>query len=173
MRLVQAVLNDIEEHQPLMNQGDFSVALIGLAEACNTFGEQVDHYTPLTEHSTGAQLKLALEALRLKDQVALLQTYRAWLRAINKFSSSPIPLESSHDPLTSTKERIALLEAEERIRFRSRARWILLLTFAPIPPLIVGAMVAVSWYKGIGMDSAVVKGIVATASEMLKLIFTI
>lgn len=176
MRLVQTVLKDVDEHLPLHAQGDASIPLLGLAEACNSVGAKREGYVELTEKSTGAELKSALSGMRLKDQIAVLQIFREGMRAVTRLSSAPMPLyeDFTHSAWPSNaKDRLEQLEAEERIRFRAKARWILLVTFAPIPPLIIGAMIAISWYKGVGMDSAVVKGIVNTATEMLKLIFTI
>lgn len=176
MRLVHTVLKDVNEQLPLHAQGEASIPLLGLAEACNSIGGHREGYVELTEASTGADLKATLSGMRLKDQIAALQIFRDGMRAVTRLSSAPIPLfeEFTHSAWpTTAKDRLEQLEAEERIRFRAKARWILLVAFAPIPPLIIGAMIAVSWYKGVGMDSSVVKGIMNTATEILKLIFTI
>jgi hypothetical protein len=176
MKLVQAVLRGIAEDQPLQDQGDLSIALIGLADAYNSLHERCADHVEITEASTGRQLMKALAHLKLKDQVTLLHLYRDSVRMIHRANSQPPPelappgKVTSSDPLAA---RLAALEAEERIKFRALARKVVLFAAAPIPPLLAGSMVAISWQKGNMVDNVIAKGLMSTATEMLKLIFSI
>lgn len=171
MQLARAVLRNVDESKPLSEQGDLAIPLLGLAEAYNSLHERCAAHVEIVESTTGAQLIAAIGELRLKDQVALLHLYRDNLRMVSRANHQPAP--SSASAGASQLDRLKALEEEERIKFHALARKVLLLTAAPIPPLLTGAMIAISWNKGLIVDSVIAKGLMSTATEMLKLIFSI
>jgi hypothetical protein len=168
MRLVNAVLRDLDDRKTVADQGDAVLPLLAMADAYNSVAKAKPQFKEVTENTNLHDFKTAVAKLRVKDKVAVLQIYRESARVVGLFTSRA-PAEDLQTP----SERLAQMEAEERIRFRSLAKRVVLFLFAPIPPIIAGAMAAISWYKGVGMDSAVINSIVLTATEVLKLIFTI
>lgn len=174
MKLVQAVLKSVARDKQLQNQGDLSMPLMGLAQAYNDMAQGHNDFIELSETSTGRELMLALSGLELKDKVALLHIFKDTCKIIDRVSAPTAVGQDGTDALDDQDRRLVrlqTLELEEKIKFRALARKVVLFAIAPIPPLIVGAMIAIAYSKG-HVDSALADGLMRTATEMLKLIFT-
>lgn len=175
MKVVQAALRDVADTLRLDAQGDLTLPLLELAKAYNSLVSKHEEYFELTEASTGKELKIAVAALKLKEKVSLLHLFRDSVRVITRAKIQPPPEAAKPGQVhqeSSMAERLKAMEEEEKIKFRALARKVLLFTLAPLPPLLVGAVVAIAWSKGHMLDSGLVNGFMSTVLEMFKLIFT-
>lgn len=183
MKLVQTILRDVVEDKILLDQGDLAVALLGLAEAFNTVAGELPGFVEITHQSTGKDLKGAILSLPLKHQMPLLHLFSQTVASV---VTRPAPLEITAGeptlgpipqvcepaaPWDGIDRRRKHLEEEEKRKLKT---WLIKATFifiAPIPCILVGAVVAIGVRSGTVPDGPVVNSIMSTATEILKLIF--
>jgi hypothetical protein len=91
MKLTDTYLKSVSDDLALIDQGEFAVALVGLAEAHNTYSAQREGGIELRETSTGRELKEAIGKLRMRDQIRVLDIYSSALREMA--TTRPAPLE--------------------------------------------------------------------------------
>lgn len=178
MKVVQVALRAVADDKKLSEQGELMLPLIELAEAYNKLAHKQQDFFELSEHSGGRELKIALAGLRMKDKLALLQVFQTAMQAISQANHTN---HAGYDELDepgrltthlSSDERLAQMEQEERIKFRSLARKVALFAVAPIPPFIAGTWFVFSWQKGALSDSVIANGLMTTVTEIFKVIFT-
>lgn len=167
MRIVQAMLREVADDVQLQHQGDLTLPLLGLAESYNKHAKRSDDFFEITEQSTGRELKIALAGVPLRNKLVLLYLYKDHCQRLlcARSSHHAVKLDSSQ------LARLEELEREEQIKFRALVRRTLLVVVAPLPPLVAGAMVTIAVHKGLLADSGLADTLIATAAEILKLIF--
>lgn len=175
MKLVANVLKDVAVDQQLQDQGELSMALLGLAEAYTQRVSNTPDPVEINPTSTGRELMIAISGLRMKDKVVLLQLYKDARKAQERANTQPPPEDVKPGEVSNASsqlQRLEALEAEERIKFRALARKVALFALAPIPPFIAGTWFVISWQKGDLGDSAIASGLMTTVTEIFKVIFT-
>jgi len=100
MKLIDTYLKSVSDDLPLIDQGELAVALVGLAEAHNTYAMRRSSGVELTETSTGRELKEALTKLRMHDQIRVLDIYQRALKEIATTRPAPLDFQETepHPP---------------------------------------------------------------------------
>lgn len=196
MKLVDTYLADARDDLALLDHGELAIALIGLAEAYNNVAVGTPAYAELTTDTTGGQLKSAISALKLPMQVDLMYFYSGSRKGGSGLSrpmpllptvpdTVPAPIPSSNPaavvsvplattPVAAPRPMDNPTNESEEIERRKLRAWLVKGAFwavAPIPCLVVGAMIAIGVRSGQMPDGVVVSSIMSTATEILKLLF--
>lgn len=182
--MVNTFLEGVVDGSSLLDQGDLAVALLGLVEAYNTLLLHPDDFVRLAHTATGLELKTAIATLEIPDQARLLGIFRrSLLTPVGRLKPLPVPAK----PVTGATPLFTVTEPPdtdplptecgvdfEAVEKRKLKTWLIKGTFflfAPIPCILVGATVAISYKSGALPDSVLASGIMSTATEIVKLIF--
>jgi hypothetical protein len=175
MQLVNTILQEVDDNRTLIDQGKLTPVLVVLANAANVVTYQKDGTTILIATTTGSQLKEIVRQLSSQEFTSMLSVIAKASPAPQNAPQAapivaPVPL-GQPGPLTAPI--LEPPEVQEERQFRIWIRKAAVLALLPIPAMLLGAMIALAYKKGETPDSAVVSAFMTTATEMLKVLFSI
>lgn len=154
MPFIKQLLKSIPDAHVIGEFLSISAPVKDLVDGYNKIAnEDGNDLVPITEESTGADLKEALEKLDMADQVRLLAAYGEAMKH-----------RDTHSLYVEDPEK----RDERQLRIWVVKAFTTFVMF--IGTLIIGAVVAMGWRTGV-MDGAIVNGVMSTATEIFKLIF--
>jgi hypothetical protein len=155
MILVRAILKGIADDRALDGHLLVASPLRDLVEQYNKIALHNDHLPKIIALSTGLQLKEAIHQLDPEEQVALLHKYSVATKSLDT------PDEYSDESLKTDIKQFRLFAAKALLVL------IILITF-----IMIGATIAIAVKGGTLPNDGVLKTIVSTAGEIIKVIFS-
>lgn len=149
MSLVEETLVGVSDGKQL--SAHRSEPLKQLIDEYNAYAAHNDNATPVTDDSTGSDLKTGIRALEAEQQVQLLYTY-----------------------LTRTNRLIGT-ETEDVKQARNFKYWAMRLsvyTGLTISVGLFGSVTAIAWKTGVGPSNEIVSAFMSTAAEIVKVFFS-